>query len=193
MSSSISLILIFFYLRAKIIFENNKGHYRLHCMFFWRLKGQALFPFTPSLVSPLSILRLPLIRQERVKGQRLLNSSWIDSLSQLNTLLPLGQSLRYKESLQPWLSLYGPRSLGFGPATKKCRRMQWKVRGNKRHSLPHSKNADKGQGQKCLRHNWQHIVRKKKTLKCNKHKPTENTFIMRPHQCILIVNNKHII
>lgn len=166
MSSSISLILIFFCLRAKIISENNKGHYRLHFMSFWRLRGQALFPFTPSPLSPLGILRLPLIMQKRVKGQRLLNSSWIDSLSQLNTLLlPLGQSLRHKESLQPWLSLYDPRSLGFRPATKKCRRMQKKVRGNKHHSLPHSKNADKGQGQKCLRHNWQHIVTMKKTLK----------------------------
>lgn len=97
MSSSTSLILIFFYLRAKIISENNKGHYQLHFMSFWRLRGQALFPFTPSPLSPLGILRLPLIMQKRVKGQRQLNSSWIDSLSQLNTLLlPLGQSLRHR-------------------------------------------------------------------------------------------------
>lgn len=34
---------------------------------------------------------------------------------------------------------------------------------------------------------------KEENTKVNKHKPMENTFIMRPHKCILIVNSKHII
>ena len=63
--------------------------------------GDWSYPCSPLHHNAISHSKNALGNAEKGQGQRLRNLSLIGSLSQLNTLLlPLGQSVRHKESLQ---------------------------------------------------------------------------------------------
>lgn len=121
-SSISSLHWFFFFLREKELFLSIIKTLSATFPFLYNRcsKGSEdrSYPCSPLHHITISHSKTALDNAEEGQGQRLLNSSWIDSLSQLNTsLLPLGQHISNNESLQPWLLRNGP-GLGLSPAPK---------------------------------------------------------------------------
>lgn len=122
MRSSISLALTVFFLTEKELFltiiKTSSATFYFLCNRCSKGSEDRSYPCSPLHHITISNSKTSLDNAVEGQGQRLLNSSWIDSLSQLYTsLLPLGQHTGNEESLQLWLPLYDP-GLGLSPATK---------------------------------------------------------------------------